>query len=381
MDRREFCRKLAAASGAALLAPFFGACRAPSGVGMPAPAPTAGSGAPPAAPSASEPTARPTGTEAPSPTSRPTSSPTPSITPTGDRARVALVKTTDRADGVRRALDLLGANPVRGSRVLLKPNFNSADAAPGSTHPDVLRALVIALSDFGAAGITVGDRSGMGDTRSVMSQKGVFALAGELGFDTVVFDELAEGDWVTRQSPDFHWAYGFAVPRPLLDAGAVVQTCNLKTHRYGGHFTLSLKNSVGFAAKFVDGGYNYMTELHNSAYQRDMIAEINTAYDPALIVMDGVEAFVDGGPAVGTKVAPGVMLAGADRIALDAVGVAILRMFGTTPEVSSGPVFEQAQLKRAVELGLGVDGPAKIDLITGDDASADYAADVLAQLV
>jgi uncharacterized protein (DUF362 family) len=376
MNRREFCRKLAAASGAALLAPLLEACGAPSEVGMPAPAPTQGSAAPPASTSAPEPTARPTGTEAPSPTPQPT----PSSTEVSDRARIALVKTTDRADGVRRALDLLGENPVRGVGVLLKPNFNSADAAPGSTHPDVLRALVVALADYGAAGITVGDRSGMGNTRAVMSQKGVFALAEELGFDTLVFDELAAGDWVTQESPDFHWARGFAVPRPLLDAGAVVQTCNLKTHRYGGHFTLSLKNSVGLAAKYVDGGYNYMTELHNSAYQRDMIAEINTAYEPALIVMDGVEAFVDGGPAVGTKVAPGVVLAGTDRVALDAVGVAILRMFGTTPEVSAGPVFEQAQLRRAVELGLGVDGPEKIDLVTGDDASAAYAADVLAQL-
>jgi uncharacterized protein (DUF362 family) len=257
---------------------------------------------------------------------------------------------------------------------LLKPNFNSADAAPGSTHPDVLRTLVTELQDMGSRSITVGDRSGMGDTWRVMRQKGVFDLANELGFNTVIFDDLEESDWVLQQSGDFYWSNGFAVPGLLLDTESVVQTCNLKTHRYGGHFTLSLKNSVGFAAKRVNGGPDYMSELHSSPHQRHMIAEINTAYQPSLIVMDGVEAFVEGGPANGKKVASEVVLAGTDRIAMDAVGVAILRLFGTTPQVSQGTIFEQEQIARAVELGLGVDAPEKIQIITSDADSEAYAS-------
>ena len=58
---------------------------------------------------------------------------------------------------------------------------------------------------------------------------------------------------------------------------------------------MSLKNSVGLVAKSVPGErYDYMSELHSSPYQRHMIAEINVAYQPALIVVDGVEAFVVG---------------------------------------------------------------------------------------
>jgi len=297
-------------------------------------------------------------------------------------ATIALVKTQDRADGVRRAIELLRANGMRGDHVLLKPNFNSADEAPGSTHADVLRALAVELSNAGARSITVADRSGMGDTRAVMQRKGVFDLAEELGLNTIVFDELAETDWVVQQSPDYHWSQGYAVPRTLLDADAVVQTCNLKTHRYGGHFTLSLKNSVGLAAKTVPGDrYDYMSELHGSSYQRHMIAEINTAYTPALIVMDGVEAFVEGGPATGKKVSAEVVLAGTDRVAIDAVGVAILRLFGTTPEVSRGKVFDQEQIARAVELGLGVDSPDKIQFVTGDAASDTYAQQVRETLI
>jgi uncharacterized protein (DUF362 family) len=162
-----------------------------------------------------------------------------------------------------------------------------------------------------------------------------------------------------------------------LEADAVVQTCCLKTHRFGGHFTMSLKNSVGMLAKQVPGdGHDYMQELHSSPFQRLMIAEINTAYTPALIVLDGVEALVSGGPDSGKRVRTEVVLAGTDRVAIDAVGVGVLRHWGTTPEVAEGPIFEQEQIARSVELGLGADGPEKIHLVTGDAESESYASEI-----
>jgi len=291
--------------------------------------------------------------------------------------RVAFVKTQDRRAGVNKALELLQIEGMNGKDLFLKPNLNSADAAPGSTHNDILSALVQALQDMGAGLITVGDRSGMGDTRGVMEQKGIFDLANELGFDTVVFDELDASGWQMIELEGSHWQRGFAVARPVLEADGVIQTCCLKTHRFGGHFTMSLKNSVGLVAKWMPGeSYNYMSELHSSPHQRKMIAEINSAYRPDLVVLDGVEALVDGGPDTGKKVDAQVILAGTDRVAIDAVGVAILRYFGTTPAVSQGTVFQQEQIARAVALGLGVDGPEKIELITDDPDSAAYAEEI-----
>jgi len=284
------------------------------------------------------------------------------------------VKTGVRAEGIRKAIDLLGTNPVSGKRVFLKPNFNSADPFPGSTHPDTLRELVFALQDMGAGRMAVGDRSGMGDTRTVMSQLGVFEMSGQLGFEAITFDDLGGKDWEVVQPPTSHWREGFAFARPCLEAEALVQTCCLKTHRFGGVFTLSLKNSVGMVAgRNRVTGYEYMTELHNSADQRRMIAEINSVYKPALIVLDGLEAFVSGGPDKGQKASPGVILAGMDRIAIDVVGVAILRQFGAT---FNGRIFEQEQIARAVELGLGVDGPERIELVTSDDDSAAFAEQI-----
>ena len=386
MKRREFCRQLAVVGGAVVLAPLIKGCApyvdptATSDGQLPATAPPTATKTP-----YPDQASSPTETTAVDPT-QPPQQPTESVpneaheapqpTPTSEApiATIALVKTSNRAQGVRRAIELFGLNPVRGNRVLLKPNYNSADAAPASTHPDILRSLVLEMNEMGARSITVGERSGMGDTRAVLAQTGVFSLADELGFDTVVFDELEEAAWIVRQSGDFHWESGFAVPRILLDSECVVQTCNLKTHRYGGHFTMSLKNSVGFAASVVGAGsHDYMGELHNSPYQRQMIAEINAAYTPSLIVMDGVDAFVNGGPAKGKMVSPSVVIAGSDPVAIDAVGVAILRLLGTTPQVHKGKVFEQEQIARAVELGLGIDAPERIRIVTGDSESEAYA--------
>jgi len=284
--------------------------------------------------------------------------------------QVALVKTSDRADGVARALDLLGINPVRGKAVFLKPNFNSADPAPGSTHNETLRALIQALWAMGAREITLAERSGMGDTNQVMRQKGIFQMSEELDFSIINLDELSGNDWVLMRPPGSHWRNGFLFAKPCLEAESVVQTCCLKTHRFGGHFTLSLKNSVALVPRH---GYPYMGELHSSPYQRLMIAELNEPYSPDLIVLDGVEAFTHGGPDRGTRVQAEVMLAGTDRVAVDAVGVAILRHLGTTPEVSKGRIFEQEQIARAVELGLGVSSPEQISIITGDEESEQYA--------
>jgi uncharacterized protein (DUF362 family) len=131
---------------------------------------------------------------------------------------------------------------------------------------------------------------------------------------------------------------------------------------------MSLKNSVGMVAKYdPEDGYNYMAELHSSRYQRQMIAEINTAYEPEFVIMDGIKGFSKGGPDTGTLIEPGIILASKDRVALDAAGVAVLRIYGTTGEVSRSGIFEQEQIARAVELGLGASSPDEIEVVAVND--------------
>jgi uncharacterized protein (DUF362 family) len=287
---------------------------------------------------------------------------------------VSLVRTQNRLEGVPRAIALLQSNPVSGKAVVLKPNFNTADPAPGSTHNDTLRALILTLKQMGATRITLAERCGpYAPTQRVMKDKGTFELAQELGFDIVDLEELGADGWVHLRPEASHWKDGFLFPSIYLEAECIVQTCCLKSHAYGGHFTLSLKNSVGMVA---GKGYPYMPELHSSPHIRQMIAEINTAYSPDLVVLDGVDAFVKGGPDQGTRVQANVILAGSDRVAIDAVGVAILRLLGTTSLVNQGRIFEQDQIARAAELGLGIKSPDQIKLVTDNTESEAFATQV-----
>ncbi len=193
---------------------------------------------------------------------------------------------------------------------------------------------------------------------------GVFALSRKLGFNAVVLDSIGKDGWIKFERGKTHWLNGFYMAKVFHDADKIVQTCCLKTHRFGGHFTLSLKNSVGLVAKKVPGGmYDYMWELHGSPFQRQMIAEINSHYNLDFVVMDGIKAFVTGGPESGKVVEPNLLLASKDRVAIDAVGVAILKMYGAKGKVGEAGIFEQDQLKRAAELCLGVKSVDEIKLM------------------
>ncbi|MCS6779783.1 MAG: DUF362 domain-containing protein [Geminicoccaceae bacterium] len=284
----------------------------------------------------------------------------------------ATVWITAAGDPVR-ALDLVFARLPRdlasGKRLVLKANFNSADPFPAASAPDTLDALVARLASMRPSRFTLAERSGMGDTRAVLRQAGVPALAARHGLEVLVLDELGPEGWVAVRWPDLHWRRGFLLARAFAEAELVVQTCCLKTHRFGGHFTMALKNAVGAVAK-VDpaDGYDYMRKLHASPHQRAMIAEISTAFRHDLVIMDARKGFRTGGPESGTLVEPGLFLASRDPVAIDAVGVAILRRYGTTAEVARGPIFAQEQLARAAALGIGVASAAAIELEGLDEA-------------
>ena len=287
-----------------------------------------------------------------------------------NKSKVALVHTEDRKTGVASSLQALGLNPVKNKDVLIKPNFNTADRTPGSTHNDTLTALIEEVWKMGAKSVRLGERS-YPLTREVMAQKGVVPLLEKLEVGIVDFDDLAEKDWVKVDAAGSHWQDGFRVARPILESECLITTCCLKTHQFGGVFTLSLKNHVGVVPT-TRHGYNYMRELHSSPHQRKLIAEINAPFKPDIVVLDGIEAFVDGGPATGKRANGNVFLASADRVAIDAVGVAILKSLGSNNNIMNTKIFDQEQISRAAELGLGASSPADVDLIAADGQSAEY---------
>ncbi|MBW2201910.1 MAG: DUF362 domain-containing protein [Deltaproteobacteria bacterium] len=286
------------------------------------------------------------------------------------KSRVAFVKTEDRKSAVLSSIKTLNINPAKNKDVLIKPNFNTADPVPGSTHNDTLVSLVEAVWAMGAKSISIGERS-YPLTRVVMEQKGIIPLMKKLDVKIINFDDLERKDWVEVKPEDSHWQNGFRVARPILEAECLISTCCLKTHQHGGVFTMSLKLHVGVVPTSRHG-FEYMRELHGSAYQQEMIAEINAPFKPDLIVLDGIEAFVDGGPANGKRARGDVFLASDDRVAIDAVGVAVLKSLGSNNQIMRPKIFEPKQIARAVELGLGAASPLEIEVVAADNQSLEY---------
>jgi uncharacterized protein (DUF362 family) len=288
--------------------------------------------------------------------------------------KVAVISTDDAVYGVNKSLELLGINPVKDKNVIFKPNFNTADPPPASSSMETVKQLIIKLKEMGARSITVAERSGPANTAETFKKKGLYTLAEELDFKIVDLTAVSDAEYILKTTEDCHWKDGFLFPKIFDDAECIIETCCLKTHMYGGHFTLSLKNAVGLVNK------KYMGELHSSKHQRKMIAEINAVYKPDLVIMDGIITFVDRGPMEGTRKEANVFIAGTDKVAIDVVGVAILRILGTTPEVTKGSIFDQEQIKRAIELGVGIKSPNEIEFITDSKESEKLVAQIKEKL-
>ena len=279
-----------------------------------------------------------------------------------EKSKVYIVSTDDRAVGARRCLEYFKLPDLTGKTVFIKPNFNTADPAPGSTHNDTLAMIFKAVCEKNPKKIILGERSGPAVVAEVFKEKCLAPLCTEYGVDFLDLEQLPPDGWVDFIREDLHWPSGFKVPRTLTEADAVIATCCLKTHAYGGVFSNALKLAVGLTPK------DFST-LHNSPDMRSMIAEINLAYTPDLVIADAVEVFTDGGPMSGVRFNANLMFAGTDRIALDAVGLAILKSIGSNSAIMERPIFRQDQIVRAVELQLGIASPTDIELITDDDKS------------
>ena len=74
---------------------------------------------------------------------------------------------------------------------------------------------------------------------------------------------------------------------------------------------------------------------------------------------------IEGGPWRGTPERTGLIIASTDRVAADVVGLGAIKAFGKWKKVTSMDVWEQKQIRRALELGIGR-GKKNIALLTSD---------------
>ncbi|MBW2146725.1 MAG: DUF362 domain-containing protein, partial [Deltaproteobacteria bacterium] len=204
--------------------------------------------------------------------------------------------------------------------ILLKPNFNSDDPPPGSTALDFLIALIELLREHGFTRILVGESSGRPwvPTERVFKSTGLSAKMAEMKIPLLDFDRSQYIDVpIGGEYLDV-----IAYPKDLESFDKIIFLPTMKTHYLAG-FSMSLKLTVGIV-HLAD-----RTILHrdNNQFVTQRAAEMNIPIKPDLIIVDGRISFINGGPAIGPAVHPGVIIASGDPVALDVLGVRLLQNY------------------------------------------------------
>ena len=274
---------------------------------------------------------------------------------------VSLVKDTDDSYAIQRALELIGGLDFLhiGDSVLLKLALNSANPFPATTSPVLLSELITLLKDHGAGDIVVADRSKYGsDTMHCMQETGIYQAAVDSGAEVVVFDE----NDAVRVKPEraIHWPDGFSVPRLFNQVDHIIALPRLSTHAMAG-FTMGLKIFVG--ALPPEERMVMHTAYGLSPGFLKCLAEIALCSDKIrLSILDARQGFSEGGPDEGTVVSPGIIIASKSLVGADAVGLALLKSIGTTPQLMDVRVWDHPTIARAIEVHSPYLTPSTIDL-------------------
>lgn len=233
-----------------------------------------------------------------------------------------------------------------GDVVFLKPNFNTADPFPASTDIEFLKEVVGLVYEAGAKLVMIGESSTMSiNSRKVMENLRVFDLQDMKQPPRIYVFE--EGGWIKKNIPHGKYLKSVSIPKVIKRPDKLIFLPCLKTHSYA-QFTGALKLSVGFMKP------SQRVSLHLRHLQ-EKIAELNTVICPDLIIMDARKCFINRGPAEGTLAEPNLILASADRVAIDIEGIKIIQSYKGNSLAGTDPQ-ELPQIKQAMEIGINDGG-------------------------
>lgn len=212
---------------------------------------------------------------------------------------------------------------VRGLRVVLKPNLVEFDPRGViNTHPAVVAAAIEAFRLRGARSVTVAEGPGhRRDNDYLLAESG---LADHLRDMEAAYVDLNH-DLVrkTTLKSSFTELGALYLPTTVLDADLLVSMPKLKTHHWAG-VTLSMKNLFGIVPGAV---YGWPKNPLHWAGLTGSIVDINAALEvPRLNIVDGVTGMEGNGPIQGEPREVGVLVFGADPVAVDATGARLMSL-------------------------------------------------------
>jgi len=208
-------------------------------------------------------------------------------------------------------------------RVLLKPNLLSSNDPPEravNTHPELVRAVAEFFVERGWR-VFIGDSCGNlspGSTGRAIRVTGLDRVAAEVGARLVDFDRAP---CVEVEVPTCRVLRRVRIPRLIHEVDLFVTLPKLKTHGLT-LLTGAVKNQFGLTPG------RGKKEIHMAAPRpsalADAVLDIYTVARPHLAIMDAVVGMEGNGPAAGPPRKMGLILAGCDCVALDAVAARIM---------------------------------------------------------
>jgi uncharacterized protein (DUF362 family) len=251
-------------------------------------------------------------------------------------------------DGIREvAKEIISGSGVdpKGKSVLLKPSFVYPSYHPDTvgvvTQPPFIGGVVRAFSELGASRILVGEDSVVGPSRSAFFGMRIYPYIRGLA-TPVYFDEERH---VRVDVPDPLVQGSFTVPAVWPEADLFISLPKIKTNLFA-KVSLSVKNNLGFQRQ-VERCHN-----HNDGTLQEKIADLYRVRPPDLVLADGIVGGEGQGPMVARPVELGVMVGGANGIAVDAT---CCRLMGIDP-------YEVEYLRYLEEAGIGWLGEGDIEI-------------------
>jgi uncharacterized protein (DUF362 family) len=270
----------------------------------------------------------------------------------------------------------------RGDKVVIKVNLSGGvQFLPKGgelpieyhiTHPEVVRAVGELLLDAGAKSLYIVES--FSDSQSV-SQWGYTDVARSLNAALIDLNHAAPyADFATVPVGENYYIYESLLLNHILEeASCFVSIAKMKPHCSAG-VTLSMKNLVGigplqfYRQASQDGN---RTAFHGSEKGTNtrlprVIVDLNRARPIHLAVVDGIST-IEGGEGPWTKytkqVKPGVLLAGKNALATDAIATSVMG-FDPTSEAPAAPFLQSNNyLNLAYLQGLGTNRLDAIDTI------------------
>lgn len=249
---------------------------------------------------------------------------------------VAIERGKDPEETVKRTLQLLGGlgKVIRhGDTVVLSPNYcvPMKPETGATTDPGVVVGVIEAARQAGAKKIIVAESSVVGfDAGEVMAQLGVDKMFESAGAEVLNLDE-DQMNIIQKKVPRGNVLKAIKIFRPAVECDVLISVPVLKTHIYAG-VSLGMTNLKGTLPDgqkkiFHRVGAKKSTDEH---FELDRcISDMMTVHHPDFTVIDGIvgqEGFVAGTGVCGTPVKMDTIVAGADCVAVDAVGAYIMGM-------------------------------------------------------